>query len=281
MTTTSPLFDEFPNAQATALSRAHYQDAWLYDRLYGRRRLEVDFYKGLASGVENCLEMGAGTGRLTFQLLKVCQRVWAVERESALIDQLIIQAARLPDRTQERLRYLQTDISHFKKPERFDLIVLPFHVLSHALTENELYQWLKVVARHLTKHGRMAFDIPYPSSHQLSLPTERRYRVGHLTGPLGERFARYESFEYDALSQRQLTTFYFDYISEAHPQGDIGHPASFMLPLLQRHFYPQELRRCVEGAGFTILQHDGSFQGETLTHSSQSQVVVARLRDRE
>jgi len=56
----------------------------LYDRLVGAERLHPDLLAWLPEGVERIVELGAGSGRLTLELVDRARAVWAVEPAAPL-----------------------------------------------------------------------------------------------------------------------------------------------------------------------------------------------------
>jgi SAM-dependent methyltransferase len=66
----------------------------LYDRLVSAERLHPQLVAWLPSGVERIVEVGAGAGRLTLELLDRARAVWAVEPAGPLRELLIEKLSR-------------------------------------------------------------------------------------------------------------------------------------------------------------------------------------------
>jgi SAM-dependent methyltransferase len=61
----------------------------LYDRLVGAERLHPDLVAWLPDGLERIVEVGAGAGRLTVELLDRARDVWAIEPAAPLRELLL------------------------------------------------------------------------------------------------------------------------------------------------------------------------------------------------
>jgi len=66
----------------------------LYDRLVSAERLHPDLVAWLPGGVERIVEVGAGAGRLTLELLERAQAVWAIEPAAPLRELLLEKLSR-------------------------------------------------------------------------------------------------------------------------------------------------------------------------------------------
>jgi SAM-dependent methyltransferase len=68
----------------------------LYDRLVSAERLHPELVAWLPEGVERIVEIGAGAGRLTLELLDRAAAVWAVEPAAPLRELLLEKLSRAP-----------------------------------------------------------------------------------------------------------------------------------------------------------------------------------------
>ena len=239
---------------AERLARAHYADAALYDLRYARRRHDVAFY--VAQAKSPCLELGAGTGRITRALIAAGIEVTALEREPAMCRRLADSGARV----------VRGDMRSLVLREKFASVIAPFHVLSHLHESADLVALLHRVRSWLRSRCHFVFDVPMPNAYMLALSPKRRYRMGFATVS-GERYRYLESFDYDPVRQLQTVIAHYDFKTAAHDK-------SFVVPLLHRHYFPQELRALLHAGGFDIKRHDGDFVGGALTAESDEQVVV-------
>jgi SAM-dependent methyltransferase len=80
---------------ALAWELLYRREPRLYDRLVSAERLHPDLVAWLPEGVERIVEIGAGTGRLTLELLDRAQAVLAVEPSAPLRELLLEKLSRV------------------------------------------------------------------------------------------------------------------------------------------------------------------------------------------
>lgn len=115
---------------------------------------DVDLYAGLVPAGGTVLELGAGSGRLTFALAERGFTVTGVEIAPAMLAKA--QAAR-PGRGVE---LVLADMTELDLGRTFDAVVCPFFTLAHAPPEPGWRRTFEVAARHLKPGGRAAFHLP-------------------------------------------------------------------------------------------------------------------------
>lgn len=253
-------------------SEAHYRDAAYYDRTYRRRKQDVRFYADLA--VERggpVLELGVGTGRVAIEMARRGAEVVGVDRIDEMLARARERLAREKGTVRDRVTLRRGDLRDLRLGRRFPLVVAPFNVFMHLYTRRDWERALATAHRHLRPRGRLVFDVLLPDPGELDRDPARTYRAGHVTDR-GERYRYGESFEYDPVTQIELITMQFQ--NERDPAD------FFVTPLAHRQVYPQELEALLHYNGFAVEERWGGFDRSRLGPSSESQVVVARPRQR-
>jgi SAM-dependent methyltransferase len=94
----------------------------LYDRLVSAERLHPDLVAWLPEGVERIVEIGAGAGRLTLELLDRARSVWAIEPAAPLRELLLEKLSRAT--RGDRARVIEGFFDELPLPDNFaDLVV--------------------------------------------------------------------------------------------------------------------------------------------------------------
>jgi len=145
----------------------HYQDPTNYDRLYGARTEDRDFYLRRAQGMRSILEYGAGNGRLTLPLLVAGKQVCAVDVSRAMLDALSARVEALPGSARKRLESHLADMRTFSTRRRFDQVIVGFHALGHLYSHSDVATFFERAHRHLLPDGELLLDLPLPN---LDLP---------------------------------------------------------------------------------------------------------------
>lgn len=129
------------------------------------------------------LELAAGSGRLTVPLLRMGYEVTALELSPGMADLLRAHAA--GNRSAERLRVVEADMSDFDLDRRYETVVLGTSSVS-LLDADQRAGLLAAVRRHLTTDGVLLISIadvleedtaPSDVSYDLTGRSGRRYRM--------------------------------------------------------------------------------------------------------
>ncbi|MHB0935977.1 MAG: class I SAM-dependent methyltransferase [Armatimonadota bacterium] len=104
------------------------------------------------------LELMAGTGRVTLPLLEAGVPLTAVDSSPEM---LTILRRKLAERGL-RAEVVQQDVTALNLPQRFPLIILPFHSFSELLTVEDQQQALQRIHAHLAEGGRFICTLHNP-----------------------------------------------------------------------------------------------------------------------
>lgn len=260
-----------PRPSLSRATFAHYADPAYYDRAYRRHRIDVSFYVRAALELGGpVLELGCGTGRISLPLARAGIEVVGVDLSAEMIAAARDKLSAQSEAVQRCVEFRRGDLRSLALDRTFPLIISPFNVLQHLYTRLDVERCLDVVARHLEPHsGRFVFDVLMPDVRSLSRNPGRRYKLGKLYHPAGDKRYDYrESFDYDPITQIQYITMHFD---------DPDDPeASFSVPLSHRQFFPRELEALLHYNGFLVEALYGSFDFEPLEEESETQVYRCR-----
>lgn len=253
-------------------ARAHYEDAAYYDLAYRARRGDVKFYAQLASERGGpVLELGAGTGRVSFALAARGLHVVAVEPVAAMLKRARDKARALPPEVRARVSLRRGDLRRVRLSRRFPLVIAPFNVFMHLYTRDDVERALATVRAHLAPRGRLVFDVSMPDLRLMTRRPGRLYRAPDVVHPETQRrFQYFEAFEYDPVRQVQMVSMIFQGLDDVH---DV-----ISVPLSQRQFFPAELKALLHYNGFHVEHVWGSFDRTALGDESETQIVVARRR---
>ena len=253
-------------------SRALYERPRYYDHAYRAHRSDLAFYASIAARSRGpVLELGAGTGRVTRALLAAGVQVTAVDRSSTMLARAREQITKLPLAQRERCHLHRADLRSLRLGERFGLVLAPFNLFMHMYTRKDCERALASVRRHLRPGGHFALDVLMPDLGVLRRDPARMYRCRPVFDPTdGKHYAYGEAFEYDCVSQVQTVRMHFQRLDAPHVDRTV--------PLSLRFFFPQELSALLHYNGFEVEASFGDFSGAPLTHGSEHQIILARIR---
>lgn len=126
--------------------------AAVYDRLNPPTAADR-FYLDLAGDTpRTVLDMGCGTGWLACEMARRGHLVTGVDPAPAMLD---VARARPGGGT---VTWVTSDAVHLALEARFDLIIMTGHVFQVFLEDEEIVAALANLRRHLSPHGRIAFE---------------------------------------------------------------------------------------------------------------------------
>ena len=117
---------------------------------------DILFYEQFISDNVSILELGCGTGRVTFPLAEKAKQVIGVDISKEMISKAKKQVKR------ENIEFLLGDMTSLNLNTKFDLIIAPFRVLQALETENEVLKSLKTIKRHMSSKGLGILNIFNP-----------------------------------------------------------------------------------------------------------------------
>lgn len=189
--TTRPYYAE------KGLSAAFYDTVTAADR---RLEGDLDIYARLAPAGGKILELGAGTGRLTFALAERGFSVVGVDIAPAMLAQATARLAETPPGVAARLELKRGDMTVLDLKRQFDLVICPYFTLAHVPRGMAWKNTFATAARHLKPGGLAAFHLPLPAVMRMPGPPDPSRPVLDEPTPTGGRlmlFIRERSFRED------------------------------------------------------------------------------------
>lgn len=125
---------------------------------------DIDLYLSLVPEGGLVLELGAGTGRVSFALAEAGRSVVGLDLAPSMLAQAEKRLASAPAEVAARLRFVRGDMATLKLDQRFDAVICPFFGLAHLPAGAAWRNVFAGVAAHLKPGGRAAFHLPSPEA---------------------------------------------------------------------------------------------------------------------
>jgi SAM-dependent methyltransferase len=229
---------------------------WENARTLGRR--DVPFWERLArgsaarsiNGRTRVLELGCGTGRVTFPVAKTGVDLVGIDRSAEMLGRALRRKRRV--RQPVRLQLVRGDIRSLPFPdESFDLVMAPYGILQSLLRERDLAATLEAVERVLVPGGtfglELVADLPSWNEYQNRVSLRGR-RAG------GSHITLIESVRQDR--KRGLTLFDQKFVER---RGREQRSRTFTLSF--RTLSVPQMARRLEKAGLRVHAVLGDYQG--------------------
>jgi SAM-dependent methyltransferase len=239
------------------------------------RRRDIGFWTRLATqslsdrpaSRRNVLELGSGTGRVTFPLARAGVSMVGVDRSAEMLARAAARRRRAG--AAAAIQLVRGDIRHLPFPVRaFPLVIAPYGILQSLLRERDLAATLASVHGVLERRGTFGLELvaDLPSWKEYSQRVSLRGRRAN-----GARIALVESVRQDR--ERRLTIFEQEFIER---QGREERRRRFSLAF-RTLTVPQMCRR-LERAGFAIRALLGDYRGGPWDPRAEAWIVLARRR---
>lgn len=201
------------------------------------------------------LVLGAGTGRIAWELALRGVRTVAVEPSEVMVETALARRADEAPEVCDRLTILNEDPRSFRSTDRFCVILAPQNALALSATLDDVDAMLATVRQHLQEDGVFAFDILNPGRPvtPAGLDPEEGWHPMEGIEPPRPIFAPH-------LRERTRT-----------PEGT----TEGIRRLRLRHFTVSEIDQALREADFTATERYGNFDRRAFEPDDDVQVVVA------
>ncbi|HVJ90242.1 MAG TPA: class I SAM-dependent methyltransferase [Labilithrix sp.] len=284
-------------------ARAHFEDPAYYSETYGWRDEDVLYYCEVAKSAGRVLEHGIGNGRVALPMARAGVEVTGLDHTRQMLEHLRELLRAEKPSVRRRVSLHEGDIRTARLSKRFPLVICPFNAALHLYTRQDVEQWLARVREHLEPGGELVFDISTPVPEDLARDPNVPYPIPPFEHPTAGRVRYREYFDYDRVRQILFVSMFFDPAprkrsATSEPSAN-GKPAkgaskrgsasktpqaprterqSFMTPLAQRQFYPQEMEALLHYNGYEVTALYGDFARGPLVQRSDIMVWHARPR---
>jgi SAM-dependent methyltransferase len=245
-----------------------FDDGELYDILLGALDYGRDFYVGHAKRAAGpVLDIGCGTGRVLLPCLQAGVDIDGLDLFEPMLARLRASAEGLSLSP----RLYPADMSDFRLPRQYALIVIPFNAFAHNLTQESQIGCLQCCREHLQPGGLLIIDGAFPGLHWIA--GEQNVRVLELetTDPrTGRTLRMFDTRSFDRVRQFQHS------VTEVESIGPDGR-----VELLQRSefdmrwIYKDEMALLLRHTGYDRWDLCGDFDGRPLTRETDQMIVHA------
>ncbi|MEL6624324.1 MAG: class I SAM-dependent methyltransferase [Bacteroidota bacterium] len=238
-------------------------DAKIYDG-HNTHMTDLPFYQKWLPQDKNAhiLELCCGTGRLTLPIAQAGYRITGVDYTPSMLEQANAKASAAG----LSIPFIEADMRTFDLPEQYDLIFIPFNSIHHLYHNEDLFQTLRAVKKHLKEGGLFLLDCFNPNISYIVEGKKRLQEVTNYTTEDGREVMLKQQMRYDSPTQiNRIEWHYFiDGVFDSIQNLDM------------RMFYPQELDAYLTWSGFQILHKFGNFEEAAFDDDSDKQIFVCQ-----
>jgi len=210
----------------------------------------------------NILELCCGTGRLTIPLAQEGYNITGVDNNTSMLKQ----AKRKAKELKVPIRFIESDIRTLGLPEEYDIIFIPFNSIHHLYTNQDFFNVLISVKKHLKEDGYFIFDCFNPDIHYIVHAEKEEKVIAEYSTKDGREVVVKQTMIYENKTQiNRIKWHYF-----------INGEFDSIQNLDMRMFFPQELDAYLSMYGFKIIHKFGGFKEEIFEDKSEKQIFVCK-----
>jgi len=176
-----------------------------YDLIYTGEQLDdEDFWPEIAKKSKGAiLELGCGTGRVTFALASLGFEITGLDNSEAMLNKARTRLANQPPDVKGRVMLCKGDMADFTFDTKFGLVIIPFRGFQHILDPERQTASLQCVREHLTDDGLLVVDLFNPDLKLLvhSGQADRIFEMEQVEPETGNTVVRYVRNRHDYIRQ--------------------------------------------------------------------------------
>ena len=236
-------------------------DADIYDGL-NKFLSDLEFYKKwLPKNKEaKILELCCGTGRLTIPIAKDGYDIKGVDYTSSMLERAKEKALQAG----LKIDFIEADIRELNLGEKFDLIFIPFNSIHHLYKNEDLFEALNTVKKHLKDNGLFLLDCFNPNIQYIVENEREQHVMAEYTTNDGRSVLIRQSMHYESASQINRIKWQYFIDGAFHSVQNMD----------MRLFFPQELNSYLHQAGFNVVHKFGDFTECEFNDNSEKQIYI-------
>lgn len=240
-----------------------YDHPALYDALLPVGA-HLPYYVDLArQHAGDVLELACGTGQLAVPIARTGLPTVGLDLAAAMLT-----AARdSATRANVSVEFVQGDMRRFDLRRRFPFIFIARNSLLHLASTEDILATFAAVRRHLAPRGIFAFDVFTPAPGILARPPGQRFPVMDVMTEAFGYLSVESTHDYDPVTQVDRGTWYI---------SCPGKPDAWVVSVVVRSIFPQELPLLVSAGGFELVDRFGSLSRTPFGPGSPLQVCLCR-----
>lgn len=243
----------------------------------GKLIYDGNIYDGMNTGIDdlpfylrwlkkrengNILELCCGTGRLTIPLAQEGYNITGVDNNGSMLRQAEEKARKL----NISIRFIESDIRTLDLPEVYDIIFIPFNSIHHLYTNQDFFDMLITVEKHLKDDGYFLFDCFNPNIHYIVHSEKEKNIIAEYSTKDGREVVIKQTMTYE--NETQINRIKWHYFINGKPDS--------IQDLDMRMFFPKELDAYLSLYGFKIINKFGGFEEEIFQNKSEKQIFICK-----
>jgi SAM-dependent methyltransferase len=215
------------------------------------------------------LDVGCGTGRVTFHLARLGYRVVGLDTSEAMLERARHKLQKQGFEPEQVVLH-HVDVAQLALEERFRLAIFAYHGFMHLTTRAGQLAALAAIRKHLSADGVLALDLPNPleafaAEDSTALVLERVFEDPST----GETILQQSVANLDRAAQLMNVTWIYDRVAAS------GSVTRTVAPVVLRYTFLTEMELLLERAGLRLREVYGDYDFGPYEETSPRMLVVA------
>ncbi len=245
-------------------------NAELYSMLHTGNPGDLQYYINAAQNADSVLELGCGSGRITLPIAKKGIPVVGVDISKEMLNLLEKNTLLLPSKTKNLVEIVHGDMQDINLERKFDLVIIPYNALLCLLSEEAVISCFKTAAKHLSKNGKLIFDIYDVPMEYEALDADEFEEVETILNE-GRTITVFERPAFHPDPRRLDTTYQY---KQTDKRGAVKIVAEYTI--FERCIYKEEISTLLAEAELSMISMTGDFIDAPIDDETEQLVIKAQ-----
>ncbi|MCF7794445.1 MAG: class I SAM-dependent methyltransferase [Candidatus Cloacimonetes bacterium] len=247
------------------MKKIQYSDIydWEFEMICTRQKHDIKLWKNLAAIYGGqILEICCGSGRITQELAAVEFQIIALDNSAEMLT--ILEKKKL-----DNVQIVLADMRNFQIDRKFKFAFISYSSFQQLLTQEDQFQCLNAIKRHLANDGVLGIDI---NPHILEGPETTENEIALIADypPNNSRITMFSSYQID---RKNRIKHWKDKYVEIDKTGN---KHEFTNEISLKGYNRKEMEKLFNLCGFEIVDVFGDFDGGKVTKESWNHIYLLK-----
>lgn len=242
----------------------YLRNGHFYDLAYKEQKEDINFYvKNVLAVQGECLEIGAGSGRITIPIHNAGINITGLEPSTTMLEEA--------QKKEPSIHWVNGKAETFSFKKTFKTILMPFRVIQLIYDFDTLEKALTNIYQHLDDDGVFIFDVFNPQIESMNTSTAPKMQDSVINIPETNEgiLIEYEK-HYDQATQINNIIFHYTSMKTKETTQEL---------LKMRCYFPQEIDFILKSFDFVIVNKFGNFSEDAFTAKSNDQIFICKKKN--
>lgn len=246
-------------------------DSIFYDDVNFNQEEDISFLKQIIpSSANTILDLGCGSGRLTFQLVQKNRSLYGIDLSKKMISLGEKTNKKLPNSC--KVNFFNLNMANFRLKTNFDFIFCGYNSIQHLTSNIKVINFFNSVYNHLNKTGLFFLDLMNPNFDFLPERVHSVFKKKFFSSEYKDYIYLFEKRQYDRATQINSIKYIY---SQDNEMKNVICTSKFKM----RQFFPQEIDYLLFVNNFRIINKWGDYDFSNFNKNSDKQLILCSKKN--